>query len=133
MGNEGDTVQNQAKATLTNKGRSAASGDVEHTARLIERRDRKRFKRAMVEPIGLLHHDGDKSSNECDEKGKKINRHGARKKTKVDFEFTLMRSFLATNIGKERLTVRFPVCSSGIVVHDVSLPAQTTIKHGSFQ
>lgn len=71
---------------------------------MAERRERKRVKRAILNPVSTSDTSKDESSNEVDKKTKGTELK--KKKIKIDSELTFMQSFSANNIGKERLTVR---------------------------
>ena len=76
---------------------------------MTERRERKRTKRATVQGKNNQETDGeereneDKSSRRRAGKGKK---HEGNKKPNIPAGFALMHGFAATNVGKNRLTVR---------------------------
>ncbi|KAJ7667948.1 hypothetical protein DFH06DRAFT_1294817 [Mycena polygramma] len=79
--------------------------DEDHAARLTERRERKRIKRAIVQPKEVTEPDTASSNgNAKHKKGVK----GKGKKPKVPSGFALMHGFSATNVGKNRLTLKPP-------------------------
>ncbi|KAJ7228735.1 hypothetical protein GGX14DRAFT_414565 [Mycena pura] len=83
------------------KNRGADSNsDKDHVARLLERRERKRIKRAIMKP---------KEATESETASSNGNKRKKRKqakdeKSKVPAGFALMHGFTATNVGKNRLT-----------------------------
>jgi hypothetical protein len=68
--------------------------DEEHAARLAERRERKRAKRAIVDPVL-----SDDEETVPRTKGKK------EKKTKIPAGLALLHGFQPNNVAKHRLTV----------------------------
>jgi hypothetical protein len=61
-----------------------------------------------VNPVYESETTHDESPSEGDKPGKNRRQTGAKnKKAKISSELTLMQSFSATNIGKQRLTVRY--------------------------
>lgn len=69
---------------------------------LTERRERKRAKRSIIQPKEVSV-DEDKAENPiCKKKTSKKD-----KQSKIPAAFALMHGFTATNVGKNRLTVRF--------------------------
>jgi hypothetical protein len=74
---------------------------------LLERRERKRIKRAIVQPKEPSEH-GTASSNGDPKQRKRTKAKG--KKSKVPSGFALMHGFTATNVGKNRLTVNVIDC-----------------------
>ncbi|KAJ7498993.1 hypothetical protein FB451DRAFT_1203845 [Mycena latifolia] len=77
----------------------------DHAARLLERRERKRIKRAIVRPKDSS--DPDPASPQDNAKSKKQAKTKG-KKTKNPAGFALMHGFTATNVGKNRLTLKPP-------------------------
>ena len=69
-----------------------------------ERRERKRIKKAIVQPKEITESDGTGEGNHLisNRKGKK---EKTRKKPKIPTALALMHGFAATNVGKNRLTV----------------------------
>ncbi|KAJ7047443.1 hypothetical protein C8F04DRAFT_1058841 [Mycena alexandri] len=78
--------------------------DEDQVARLLERRERKRVKRAIVQPKEASEHDT--ASSNGNPKSKRTKAKG--KKPKVPSGFALMHGFTATNVGKNRLTLKPP-------------------------
>ncbi|KAJ6509888.1 hypothetical protein C8R47DRAFT_1095732 [Mycena vitilis] len=97
---------NSDKAFKPSKKRGADPvSDEDHAARLTERRERKRIKRAIVQPKEATELDTASSNgNGKRKKGAK----GKGKKAKVPSGFALMHGFSATNVGKNRLTLKPP-------------------------
>ncbi|KIM90715.1 hypothetical protein PILCRDRAFT_811175 [Piloderma croceum F 1598] len=83
------------------------SDDDEHTARLTERRERKRAKRAIVHPKELEDDENENCSPLPEKKTKKA------KKSKIPAGLALMHGFIATNVGKNRLTLK-PGLGAGV-------------------
>jgi hypothetical protein len=67
---------------------------------LTERRERKRAKRAIVQPKEL-------AVTEDNDDNKKTDKSKKDKKSKIPAGFALMHGFSATNVGKNRLTVSY--------------------------
>ncbi|KAJ6599137.1 hypothetical protein DFH09DRAFT_26190 [Mycena vulgaris] len=90
---------------LTRKRGADLDSDEDQAGRLLERRERKRVKRAIVQPKEASEHDttsshdNGKSKKRTKPKGKKI---------KVPSGFALMHGFTATNVGTNRLTLKPP-------------------------
>jgi hypothetical protein len=77
--------------------------NLSHTG-LTERRERKRAKRAIVDPKELEDDENENSSPLPEKKTKKA------KKSKIPAGLALMHGFTATNVGKNRLTVSSDDC-----------------------
>ncbi|KAJ7507725.1 hypothetical protein B0H11DRAFT_1968345, partial [Mycena galericulata] len=84
------------------KRRGDSDHDEDQAARLLERRERKRAKRAIVQAKGPSEPDAASSNGDK----KKMKAKG--KKPKVPSGFALMHGFSATNVGKNRLTLKPP-------------------------
>ncbi|KAI0334789.1 hypothetical protein GY45DRAFT_1047398 [Cubamyces sp. BRFM 1775] len=109
------TNRSNKKAPASKRHHSSKPGhgdmDEDHRARLAERRERRRAKKAIVDPkIKQVESDGDgDGDNHGDReqaKASKVSKKGAKGKgLKMPAGLALMHGFSATNIGKNRLTV----------------------------
>ncbi|KAJ7781317.1 hypothetical protein B0H16DRAFT_1497933 [Mycena metata] len=95
-----DKVQKSKK-----RARPESDPDEDQVARLLERRERKRVKRAIVQPKEPS--EPDTASSNGNFKSKKRTKAKG-KKPKVPAGFALMHGFTATNVGKNRLTLKPP-------------------------
>ncbi|KAJ6539273.1 hypothetical protein B0H19DRAFT_1178144 [Mycena capillaripes] len=91
--------------SLSKKRGADPQSDEDQAARLSERRERKRIKRAIVQPKEASEPDT-VSSDGNDKQKKRTKAKG--KKPKVPPGFALMHGFTATNVGKNRLTLKPP-------------------------
>ncbi|KAH9844071.1 uncharacterized protein C8Q71DRAFT_865883 [Rhodofomes roseus] len=107
----------EAKSKRTSKKRqhSPDASDPEHSTRLAERRERRRTKRAIVAPKGLVAALSDGESDSTS--GRREVTKGKRKKksTSLAAGLALMHGFTAKNIGKNRLTTQ-PEQRNGVFV-----------------
>ncbi|KAI0771461.1 hypothetical protein BD413DRAFT_548710 [Trametes elegans] len=104
---EKDKVRGRAslKKGSTSKSREAEA-DEEHRQRLAERRERRRAKKAIVDPRPKATENS--SDEEPDSERRDTSRKASKKKNKglsVPAGLALMHGFSATNLGKKRLTV----------------------------
>ncbi|KII94802.1 hypothetical protein PLICRDRAFT_25529 [Plicaturopsis crispa FD-325 SS-3] len=106
----------KTKPKASPKRKLPADSDGERDARMAERRERKRTKRAIVKPV-VLEDSNEESDGEPTEKSptpkgkgrrtKDRSRKGNKEnKPKVPAGFALMHGFSATNVGKNRLTLK---------------------------
>jgi hypothetical protein len=122
-----DIENNKPKAASKKRSIRPESDDDDHAARescchealmaliqylsyilgLTERRERKRAKRAIVEPKKSVVSEDDDGSPLPKEKTSKTKKGKA---SKVPAGFALMHGFTATNVGKNRLTVSYDDC-----------------------
>ncbi|THH17967.1 hypothetical protein EW146_g2938 [Bondarzewia mesenterica] len=88
--------------------------DEEHALRLVERKERKRSKRAIVEPRVSpdLPPDNNSESSNIGKSGH-VKKSKKQKQTKIPPGLALMHGFSATNVGNNRLTMK-PSFSSGV-------------------
>ncbi|KAJ7744515.1 hypothetical protein DFH07DRAFT_834592 [Mycena maculata] len=100
-----DNPEKRAQKPLSKKRGVESDPDEDQIARLLERRERKRIKRAIVQPKEPSESDT-ASSNGKNKPKKKTKAKG--KKTTVPSGFALMHGFSATNVGKNRLTLKPP-------------------------
>ncbi|RDB22484.1 hypothetical protein Hypma_010281 [Hypsizygus marmoreus] len=107
---------------------SVVDSSDEHAMRLKERRDRKRAKRAIVEPIN-------DSDDELDAKSDKNTKPKGKKKPeakkKVPAGLALMHGFSATNVGSGRLTMKPPLNVGVFGKGKASAKARVTNKRSS--
>ncbi|KAK7061657.1 hypothetical protein R3P38DRAFT_2830780 [Favolaschia claudopus] len=105
--NQGD----KSRKVVSNKREARSETDEDHAARLAERRERKRIKRAIVQPKPP--NELDVVSSDDNDKPKKRAKAPKEKKLKVPAGFALMHGFAATNVGKNRLTMK-PLSNVGV-------------------
>ncbi|KDQ64843.1 hypothetical protein JAAARDRAFT_188127 [Jaapia argillacea MUCL 33604] len=88
------------------KKKERLEADIDHAARLTERRERRRVKRALVNPVETEKpsQDGEGEYNMRDRKGEK--KAAKEKKPRALAGLALMNGFAATNVGKNRLTLK---------------------------
>ncbi|KAJ7179921.1 hypothetical protein C8R43DRAFT_971187 [Mycena crocata] len=99
-----ETTTATTRNPLSKKRDKALDSDEDQAARLTERRERKRIKRAIVKPREASEPDTASSNG-----NKRKNRPKSKsKKPKVPSGFALMHGFNATNVGKNRLTLKPP-------------------------
>ncbi|KAJ8502441.1 hypothetical protein ONZ45_g11757 [Pleurotus djamor] len=108
--------------------RSSSDLDEEHAARLLERKERKRVKRAIMQPDSIPVEDsrGDKSNKKPAKKAGKKEKKS--QKEKLPPGFSLMYGLNAANIGANRITVKPPVSIGVFNKGKASLPAQPKTK-----
>ncbi|KAF8195974.1 hypothetical protein K438DRAFT_1826821 [Mycena galopus ATCC 62051] len=99
-----DNTPNPRKSVSKKRGADSHL-DEDQVARLAERRERKRVKRAIVQPQEPS--EPDTASSDGNKKKKK-GAKGKAKKPKVPAGLALMHGFTATNVGKNRLTLKPP-------------------------
>ncbi|EPQ59298.1 hypothetical protein GLOTRDRAFT_125604 [Gloeophyllum trabeum ATCC 11539] len=103
-----------------NKRRSSANSDEEHAARLAERRERKRAKRAIVRPQepardsrDLVQDAKDREDEDTTKDAKPRGKAKAAQKAKASAGLALMNTFFAKNVSKNRLTLK-PETQTGV-------------------
>ncbi|KAI5893766.1 uncharacterized protein SCHCODRAFT_01184989 [Schizophyllum commune H4-8] len=106
--------RSKAPMKSTSKKRIACDdhSDEDQVARLEERRERKRAKRAIVNPekAEIVVEPGTSYSEAKERKGKgKAKAKRTKGSEKTPAAFALMHGFVATNVGKNRLTMKTPV------------------------
>jgi hypothetical protein len=74
---------------------------------LAERRQRKRTKRIITQGLNIEDSEEEAESKSVQEKARKGKQVEEMKKPKIPAGFALMHGFAATNVGKNRLTVRY--------------------------
>ena len=73
---------------------------------LAERRQRKRTKRIITQGLNIEDSEEEAETKSVQEKVRKGKKVEEKKKPKIPAGFALMHGFAATNVGKNRLTVR---------------------------
>ncbi|CAG7849427.1 SubName: Full=Uncharacterized protein {ECO:0000313/EMBL:CCA67221.1} [Serendipita indica DSM 11827] len=111
-----------AKATASRKRRRMGDGDEEYEARLEERRERKRARKAIMDPNAKMRNTGDDLDAEQSEKNDK--KKEKKKRAKGALGMTLMETFTAANVKKSsRLTLppvvgrMFKNSKAGNIIH----------------
>ncbi|KAG1753959.1 uncharacterized protein EDB91DRAFT_1333269 [Suillus paluster] len=130
------TTQRDPSKRKRKKAEVLSGSDEEREARLSERRERKRVKRDIVKPdANIAVH----SSPASGKKYKKAVRKKGKKHSGIGF--ALLHGFSATNVGKNRLTLK-PLASLGVFnkgksstktkVHNAKQPVQKLFSESAF-
>ncbi|KAG1755778.1 hypothetical protein EDB19DRAFT_1662901 [Suillus lakei] len=107
-----NTAQRDPSKRKRKKAEIPFGSDDEREARLSERRERKRVKRDIVKPdTNIAVHISPPGANEMEDKKKVARKKG--KKQSGSAGLALLHGFSATNVGKNRLTLK-PLASLGV-------------------